>query len=280
MGNPLVPHPPGMIFQRSYSGIKSHNTLRFTIRFRFFGPWVTQDYFSLKFDGNLVPFDNFLDSSTEVTNECAEAPGLSATHIRITGQIPHSINTLTLQIINNVNNPSAGKSLGFRDIFLFFTNTMTPVTLEICGWGDRMLISRKCACAPGTYDDSGTCKICHSSCTNCFGGSDTQCSRCAAGYKYNGTHCLLCSTSYASCFGVGVDNCNSCMAGYFFMDNMCVSTCNSPLIQVNSKTCASPCQPAEFIASDGQCLTRCDSPLQSRIKHAIWKEVLQLTLHK
>ena len=130
-------------------------------------------------------------------------------------------------------------------------STCTNTQCLSCTYGQLNSTSGHCVpCSPGTYDLSGSCVVCPSSCTTCT--SQTACQTCATSYYLlgsvcsatcptnmvpNGTTCSPCLALCSVCDQT-TSLCTVCNAGVYLHNNLCFSTCPAPLVtSYDFRTC-------------------------------------------
>ena len=257
-------------FIRSYTGLPSHAMIYFTITIWAIDSWnANMDYFKVQFDSTTFTGWNSWDYNNFATSDiCGNSLYQDLSGSRIFGRMTHSLSTLTMKIISELDDDSSNESLGFRDINLLFITSPTVTTETLCGKASIAIGgSLECSCDEGQYLSSGVCTACHSSCGSCFGFGADYCYQCASGYGFNGAKCVQCDSSCSRCYGTTNSQCNECQSGYVLVtNNTCVpqSNCNSPLSVTGcGRYCDPPCQNIYWSYWDNTCLSTCNLPLKS-----------------
>ena len=272
----------GDYFQRTYSDLPPHNSIRYVLTFWAIDSWDLDqndhdDGFELYFDGTVV--DGWYMSLYTFPYQLC---GNTATYwnelpMRIFGTIPHTASTLTFRVVADLNEDSCNESFGFRDISFIFDQNEDTVGETLCATADITLPDKNCECDEGYYYTSSGCKACNSYCSSCWGSSASECYACVNSdlITYDGTECVPCYSTCATCFGGASIQCLTCISGYYYISwtRECVIYCPWPLtVGSDGATCTSPCGIDEYIAPDGTtCLSSCSSPYQTLTEHTVIK---------
>ena len=203
-----------------------------------------------------------------LTNMCGDA---SRTDVNMTviQKWTHSDPSLTLIIYVSSYYFSNTEVFGLRDLSLTFS-PIDKGTNSQCLRYDGTLTDQcftTCICPQGQYKSpSGTCANCHSSCEECYDGTELDCLSCSVkqGKFYDGARCASCDASCGACSGISPNQCVSCRAGYILSnDNRCIDTtqCTPSFNQIASNViCETPCDPNEFLYWHASCQALCGSP--------------------
>lgn len=115
---------------------------------------------------------------------------------------PHTAATLTIQMVDNLDQTLDDESWGIKDFKVYIVNSCTDgcltcdaATPAICLTCPIMaeLISDKCVCANHFYmktSDFVHCAICHPSCDKCNGPLETDCQSCYADHRISSGKCV------------------------------------------------------------------------------------------
>ena len=140
---------------------------------------------------------------------------------------------------------------GFRDLnieFLFCNSTCKNCT----GNGD----SECTDCYFRYYKTSasvGKCLLCNESCGNCSGPNTNQCIDCIIGYYLINGVCEECDSACLTCSGPGNSSCIKCSSLKIFSGKTCVCY---PSWYIYEKGCVSSC-PTDTVYYDNECLSSC-----------------------
>jgi len=269
----------GDYFQRVYTDLPPHNSIRFVLTFWAIDSWDLaqnnhDDGFQLYFDGTVL--DGWhMSLSWFPTQLCGNtASGWNELPMRIFGTIPHTASSITFRVVADLNEDSCNESFGFRDIsFIFDQQTSTGTNL--CAITGISQTDRVCKCSEGYYLSGSTCVKCDSNCASCFGPSASECYACAnnVAITYDGTKCVPCYSTCATCFGGASIQCLTCVSGYYYIPytRECVLYCPWPLV-TSGTTCTSPCDIDQYVMFDGtSCLSSCPSPYVAITEHTVVK---------
>ena len=234
--------------------------------------WTAQDTVVLQINGEdvstidtgqLLPY---FTSTSSCGGSNSDLPYLS-----IVGKHMHSNPKLIVRIISNISSNPTVASYGVRGFYAVFANKTTDDTENYCYRGNSIYPSAasSCLCTEGTYPDSTNptqCLACNPSCSDCFGGSASECFLCADGYSRIKSRCVQCSSTCNTCSGTAKDQCITCKSGYWLRwDNTCVKDCSSPSyaqqVYDDLKLCQAPCPANQLMLWDGSCVDRCLAPL-------------------
>jgi len=183
-----------------------------------------------------------------------------------TGQVSHSIDSLTFKIQSVISSSSV--SFGFRDVSLIFLNASTTPATSACSYSNTVLSVSSCLCSSGEYKSSSAigCSSCDSACESCLGSSQDQCTSCKQGYSFYNQECSQCDSSCEQCTGASESDCITCPSGsYLYWNGTCLSSCDPPLVSTvdgEENLCNLPCNISEYWNNDDEiCQEICDSPL-------------------
>jgi len=226
---------------------------------------VSPDNFAVEVDGTsfsgweLVIFH----SLTPLTDYCG-TPFTDFPPFTMYIYMPHTASSLTIKLINLLNEGTSNESLGMRDLIITFVELASPEQRS-CGISSISLPYNACPC-PQTnqYMDppvTGICHPCYSLCATCSGPAINNCYSCYPGWYLSGSQCFLCNGNCATCVGTAT-TCTSCVQWRFLAHSQCFPTCVFPLyssVDTNSVTwCNTPC-PSSVAYWDGTCHSSCTS---------------------
>jgi len=261
----------GTTFTRTYDSLPSHTLIQFSIYFWIIDLNKASTLYEVFFDGSSIGvWDSQYYANAGYYNFASDTCGGSAgdfANVLINGEVPHTQNTLTIQIVSKYTTGVDAFSFGFRNINLLFrTPSPSAVTLSVCNFGSTSAAQSSCLCSAGSFDPPGSsgCTSCYSTCQNCVGTHQGDCTQCDSGYSYDGTKCILCDSSCSQCFGTASNQCAQCPTGkYLAYDNTCRSSCSSPLVATTTGSfsiCSLPCGTSGFYYQNNTCGSGCTSP--------------------
>ena len=209
----------GKYFERTYTGLPSHNMIYFDINFQLINSWdhYPPDYFEIHFDSKVFRSSAISQRfSLSVLKYCGVSGGNGLLNIRMNGKLIHAGTSVTLKVVSRMDGSTQDESFGFRDVSLSFVPNPPNTTESACypysaSSAPAHFVSY-CACSQGQYWDShsSACLSCDSLCDNCFGAGSNQCATCAPGTWLDGSNCVECTTKTMP----------------FYINGLCVSPCD------------------------------------------------------
>ena len=193
-------------YQRQYTGLPSHQSIRISILFWFIDRWETNDKMNIKlWDSNTgtVAFDGVAlqvnDAQTGWSNSlCGYAATQSADlpNIVVLINFPHTGSVLDIQIKNYVGVSGLNRgSNGFRDVKIALSQD-TVASTSICTNAPTSSLQAGYGCdCPTKQYAAPACTVCEAACDNCFGPGTSSCYSCATGYASDGNSCVLTASS-------------------------------------------------------------------------------------
>lgn len=277
----------GEYFSKTFYNLQPHEMIYFSFNLFEIDSLDKNDFMQIRFDSRSFSSTWNMSSGNYNTsiNYCGNpVSGVSGKNysdlvdVYIFGRAAHSGTTLTVQFVTmNANGTSSDESYGFRDLYLLFANTSSPIatTQDMCAYSPSQVFSRgNCSCSTGYYYsyDSSSCSPCDELCTACFGASASMCYRCISGAGWNGTACVRCHSSCAECSGSSAGQCSACHSSeILYKGAYCISSANClpPLVATSdiqgNNYCDSDCSISQFLYWNGTCASTCASPLKQII---------------
>ena len=236
------------------------------------------DHYGIAFDSKTIVGSRFC-VYTFFENLCGSSSMADLRNIRVFGRVTHSALTLTLKIIDLLDEESQNESVAVRDIDLLFVTT-SGVTEYMCQLAPLPVPDNVCSCAEGKYlDASSVCQPCHANCASCFGPAATQCYQCKVGNSLISNACTTCAEGCASCHDTTDTGCDACVTGYLlFNSKSCIYPCLAPLVAGTgglggcTNICSSPCPLTDYVYWDSTCEITCPLPYKSDFMNSYVKE--------